>query len=93
MALNSIVSIKTALIVLPIPVLAVIVVFFALGLISQSGKANGLTEGKLAKCADKSDCICSEYQADITHYIEPMTIPQSIAAEVLPSPHFSPGAG
>jgi len=50
---------------------------------SQSGEANGLFEAKLTKCPDKPNCICTEFVADASHYIEPIGFFQSNAAEVL----------
>lgn len=74
---------KIVLIVIPALTLAAIVVLFVLGLMSQAGEAKGLVEGKLAKCPNKPNCICTGFEADATHYIDPITIPQGITSEVL----------
>ena len=74
---------KTALIILiGLPILGIIA-FFVLGLISQSGEARGLVDGKLSKCPDKPNCICTEYETDPSHYIEPIVISQIDAPEIL----------
>lgn len=74
---------KIVLIIIPALLLAAIVVFFVLGQISQSGEANGLVEGKLTKCPDKPNCICSEFEADVSHYIEPVVLSEMTMSEVL----------
>ena len=74
---------KTALIVITTLPLAGIVAFFVLGLMSHSGEANGLVEARLTKCPDKPNCICTEFEADASHYIDPVVITQSNASEVL----------
>ena len=68
---------KTALIILSFLVVAFIVSFFILGIISKSGKAPGLTEGSLSKCPNKPNCVCSEENSDSSHYIDPIAIPQN----------------
>jgi uncharacterized protein (DUF1499 family) len=74
---------KIVLIIISTLILAAIVGFFVLGLMSQSGEANGLVEGKLAKCPDKPNCISTEYEADASHYIEPIAFSQSNTSIVL----------
>jgi uncharacterized protein (DUF1499 family) len=56
---------------------------FVLGLMSQSGQAKGLAEGRLTQCPDKPNCVSSEFEADTTHYVEPMMFTQTIEAEIL----------
>ena len=43
---------------------------------SRSGEAIGLIEGRLAKCPDKPNCVCSEFTTDTSHFIEPIIISQ-----------------
>ena len=74
---------KIVLIIIPILILAAFVGFFVLGLMSHSGEANGIVEGKLTKCPDKPNCICTEFEADATHYLGPIVDPQRTTAEVL----------
>lgn len=59
-------------------ILAIVVLFFVLGYISKSGEASGLVEGKLSKCPDKNNCVCSEYKNDTRHYIDPLLISEII---------------
>jgi uncharacterized protein (DUF1499 family) len=74
---------KIVLIIIPFLILAAVVGFFVLGLISQSGEANGLLAGKLSKCPDKPNCICTEFVADARHFADPMVFSQGTHAEVL----------
>ena len=74
---------KIALIIIPVLLLSAFVVLFVLGLMSQSGEANGIVGNLLTKCPDKPNCVCSEYEADVSHYIEPIIISQSSATKVL----------
>ncbi len=74
---------KIVLIIISIIFLAGIIAFFVLGQMSQSGKANGIIEGKLSKCPDKPNCICTEFEADLTHYIEPIAYSPRTPSEVL----------
>lgn len=74
---------KIVLIIIPFLILAAVVGFFVLGLISQSGEANGLLEGKLSKCSDKPNCICSEFESDVAHFTNPMVFSQGTQSEVL----------
>ena len=51
---------------------------------SQSGEAHGLAEGRLKQCPDKPNCVCSEFESDPVHYIEPLVMAAGDAAHVLP---------
>ena len=73
---------KTALITLSFLLVAVIVLFFILGMMSRTGKAPGLFDGKLSKCPDKPNCVCSEQKAG-SHYIEPVIIPEGVTVDAL----------
>ena len=64
--------------------LFVIIALFILGYRSHSGVAYGLVEGRLKQCPDKPNCVCSEFESDPVHYIEPLVIAAGGAAQVLP---------
>ena len=74
---------KIVIIIIVTLIVVAILALFVLGQMSQSGEANGLFEAKLTKCPDKPNCICTEFLADASHYIEPIDLSQSNAAEVL----------
>ncbi|MCG6900923.1 MAG: DUF1499 domain-containing protein [Gammaproteobacteria bacterium] len=65
---------KTALISLSLLVVAFIVLFLILGVLSKSGKAPGLVAGRLPNCPDKPNCVNSEQGEDAAHLIEPLAI-------------------
>jgi uncharacterized protein (DUF1499 family) len=58
-----------------------IAALFILGYMSQSGEANGLVDGRLTRCPDSPNCICSEFVPDAVHYIEPIVISAGDAAQ------------
>jgi len=60
-----------------------LVAFFILGLMSRSGQAPGLSGGQLARCPDSPNCVCSEYQNDTRHYIEPMVSHQRVTHDTV----------
>jgi len=64
--------------------LLVIIAFFILGLMSKSGAAYGLVDGRLKPCPDKPNCVSSELVSDAGHYIEPLVYSADHAAQVLP---------
>lgn len=39
---------------------------------SKSGKAPGLTDGKLTRCPGKPNCVSSEEEKNSDHYVEPL---------------------
>lgn len=75
---------KIALIILAFAIVAFIILFFILGVISKSGRARALVGGMLSKCPNKPNCVCSEQTDDINHYIDPIIIPQDITFDTLP---------
>jgi uncharacterized protein (DUF1499 family) len=79
---------KIVLIIIAILVLCAFIGLFALGLISQSGEAGGLVVGKLAKCPDKPNCVCTEFEVDTPHYVKPLLFSQSDSLDVLPRLKF-----
>jgi uncharacterized protein (DUF1499 family) len=64
-------------------VIAVLVGLFMLGKSSRDGQAPGLVDGRLARCADKPNCVCSEYRDQAQQYIEPQAIAAQDAEEVV----------
>ena len=64
-------------------ILLVIAALFVLGLMSRSDEANGLVEGRLSRCPDKPNCVCSEFSADTDHFIEPLVISSGDTADVM----------
>ncbi len=74
---------KIVVIIIVTLIVVAILVLFVLGQMSQSGEANGLVEARLTKCPDKPNCICTEFEADATHYIDPIVFTQNNGAEIL----------
>ena len=64
-------------------IIGIIILFAVLGYISKSGEAAGMVGGKLLKCSAKPNCVCSEYNDDINHYIKPIIIPQNINCDFM----------
>lgn len=64
-------------------VLLAIVTLFVLGYLSKSGEANGLADGRLTRCPDTPNCVCSEYATDTDHSIEPLVFPEETTASIL----------
>jgi len=63
--------------------LLAIVTLFVLGYLSNSGDAKGLVDGRLARCPDKPNCVCSEYANDADHAIEPLVYSEEATAQIL----------
>lgn len=76
-------TLKILLIAISSLVLLPIAALFILGYLSQSDKANGMVEGRLTRCPDTPNCICSEFVLDAVHYIEPIVISDDDAEPVL----------
>jgi uncharacterized protein (DUF1499 family) len=54
------------------------------GYISRSGQGSaGLLDGRLSPCPDKPNCVCSEYPADSSHYIDPFDIGELSVTEAM----------
>ena len=47
--------------------------FYLLALLSKSGSAPGIVNGKLARCATRPNGVCSEYPNDIDHFVDPLS--------------------
>ncbi|WP_260295211.1 DUF1499 domain-containing protein [Sedimenticola hydrogenitrophicus] len=75
---------KIAFIIILAIAAAVMLLFFALGMVSWSGEPPGLVDGGLAKCPDKPNCVCSEYGEDRAHYTDPLQFPPGGQADALP---------
>jgi uncharacterized protein (DUF1499 family) len=76
--------VKITLISLSLFILAFLALFFILGVMSKSGKAPGLIDGRLSPCPDKPNCVCSEHKDDAGHYVEPVIIPENNTLDTLP---------
>ena len=68
---------NTVLLTLFFLFVAVIILLSILGMRSRSGEATGLIDGKLARCPNKPNCVCSENTNDTRHYISPVLFPQN----------------
>lgn len=71
---------KIALIVTATLIIIIGVFLIVLGKSSKSGHAVGLLNGKLQKCPDKPNCVCSEQKDDTDHFISPIVIPDDSAS-------------
>ncbi len=65
---------KTALFALVILIVAAIAILLVLGLMSRSGSAPGLAEGKLTPCSSKPNCVCSEFDDSEEHHVPPFAV-------------------
>ncbi|MDD3813468.1 MAG: DUF1499 domain-containing protein [Desulfocapsaceae bacterium] len=74
---------KNVIIILSLFIVAGVLLLFVLGVISRSGKAPGLVAGRLARCPDTPNCVCSEQQDESNHSIAPLHLPQVITFDPL----------
>ena len=74
---------KVILIIIIASILLAIAALSVLGYMSQSGRANGLVEGRLTQCPDTPNCVCSEFAADAAHYIGPLVISSDDTAQIM----------
>ena len=63
---------KSFLILLTVAIVAVLIAFSIMGMLSKSGIAPGLVNGKLSACPNSPNCVCSEYPNDTSHFINPI---------------------
>jgi len=63
---------RIALVAFAVLTMVVLVRFAMLGHASKSGRAPGLLAGSLARCPEKPNCVCSEFDEDAEHYIAPL---------------------
>ena len=68
---------KNILITLLSLIILIVIALMVLGYRSRSGAPKGLLEGKLTECPDKPNCVCSEYNGNTEHYIDPFIIPDT----------------
>ena len=65
-------------------ILMAVVALFVLGFMSSSGEASGLVGGRLTRCPDTPNCVCSEFVTDaVLHSIEPLIYSGGNAAQIL----------
>ncbi|MCW8900943.1 MAG: DUF1499 domain-containing protein [Gammaproteobacteria bacterium] len=67
---------KTTLIILALLFSLFVIYFFILGFNSKSKVAPGLTENHLANCPNTPNCVSSENEQHINHYITPISLTQ-----------------
>lgn len=72
---------KTTLIILSVLIITSILLLYALGLMSRSGNAPGVADGRLERCSEKPNCVCSEYRDDMLHFIEPILLSKNNSQE------------
>ncbi|WP_286238914.1 DUF1499 domain-containing protein [Neptuniibacter halophilus] len=65
---------------------AIFLLFWLLAISSREGRAIGLTEGRLAGCPNKANCVCSEPDTRPESFIAPLQLPESVdsAEQVMP---------
>lgn len=63
---------KYVLILIALGAVGTLLALIMMGMLSRSGTAPGLVEGKLSPCPQSPNCICTEYPADIKHYTKPV---------------------
>lgn len=51
--------------------------------ISKSGQAPGIADGRLTRCPDSPNCVCSEYRDDEAHFVAPIELQEKSAATLL----------
>lgn len=66
---------KTTLIILLLMVVGVTLLLFVMGMVSRSGESPGLLDGRLTRCPERPNCVCSEYAEDSNHYVQPVQLP------------------
>lgn len=74
---------KRALLGLIMLITVVFVTFFAMGMYSETGSAPGLSNGKLAPCSSKPNCVSSESAPSDKHAIEALPITAAMGKEPL----------
>ena len=67
---------KIIFIIILFLIILIVIALMVLGYSSRSGVPAGMSDGKLTKCPDKPNCLCSEYKDDTAHYIDPLIIPE-----------------
>lgn len=59
-----------------------VVILVGMSLISSKWHPKGLVKGKLARCTEKPNCVCSEYPEDKKHFVAPIKISDSLIQDV-----------
>lgn len=60
-----------------------VISFVIMSLISSKWHPKGLVKGKLVRCPEKPNCVCSEYPEDKKHFVEPIKISDGIMNDVV----------
>ena len=60
---------------------AIVVYFYMLGRVSQNQPPRQFAAQTLSQCPNKPNCVCSEYEQDIEHYIVPLEISDFLVPE------------
>lgn len=68
------------LLLLALLLAALVVAVLVFRFMPKSGAAPGLSDGQLMQCPATPNCVCSEFEQDADHYIEPLAIPEAVAA-------------
>lgn len=74
---------KRAVLGLVVLITLVIIVFFALGLYSETGDPAGLANGQLSPCPDKPNCVSSESAPSDSHSVAALGITPTMGDEPL----------
>jgi len=64
-------------------VVLAIIALFVVARMSKSGQPPGIVDGRLMRCPDTPNCVCSEYADDQAHFIAPFELPAASATEAL----------
>lgn len=68
---------KKPLVIIILLLLLFIIYFFILGVNSKSKNLPELIDGRLSKCPDTPNCVCTENKDHAKHYISPINLSQS----------------
>lgn len=68
---------KNTLVIIILLLLLFIIYFFILGINSKYKNSPELIDGRLSKCPDTPNCVCTENKNHTDHYISPINISQS----------------
>lgn len=74
---------KILLVLITVIILSALARLGYLGFQSQSGSAAGLVAGRLSPCPDTPNCLCSEFEADSSHYVEALPLGEADAGKTM----------
>lgn len=74
---------KRALLGMIVLITTLLIVFFAMGLYSNTGSPHGLTQGQLTPCPNKPNCVSSESAPSDEHAISALQVTPSMGEEPL----------